>query len=247
MARCPQRHLGARRRPLRDDMRSTAVRSALHVGAHGGDPARSAETAALGNGARSGPRHRALCLPRTPVIVRPAPARWHSPSRSPNRYPWPSRLARHQRRRRVALDARVCSVGDGGSDRCRRAGVLGLGPPGRATIHEWCGLPNTPVQVTTAMGVEELPRGPGRANVAYASSRARAQHYQTKRERKLGHLDRSACGGTPINRTGNRVGNDSVPSWSPDGSQIAFSSAREAAGATSWARSWAPRRIARRA
>jgi serine/threonine protein kinase len=83
-----------------------------------------------------------------------------------------------------------------------------------------------PIQVTTAVGVEEFPAwSPDGRTLAYAADPS-------------GHTSSSAWdiwviqtgGGAPINRTADYKGQDLLPSWSPDGSQIAFWSDRDGPG-----------------
>jgi len=79
----------------------------------------------------------------------------------------------------------------------------------------------SPVQVTTAVGVEEFPLwSPDGKMLAYQSN-------------QRGDWDIwlvQVGSGEPLNRTASYVGADQFPSFSPDGGQIAFWSEREGAG-----------------
>ena len=100
-----------------------------------------------------------------------------------------------------------------------------------------------PVRVTAAVGVEEFPAwSPDGRTLAYVG-------------RVTGSVENSSAnsdiwvaqpgGGPPINRTADYVGQDLFPTWSPDGSQIAFWSDRDGAGCYVMAAlSGTPRRIA---
>jgi serine/threonine protein kinase len=75
-----------------------------------------------------------------------------------------------------------------------------------------------PVQVTSAVGVENYPTwAPDGQRIAYQSTQSgNPDTWVTQ----LG-------GGEPVNLTEDYKGEDSSPSWSPDGSQIAFLSERD--------------------
>jgi Tol biopolymer transport system component len=101
-----------------------------------------------------------------------------------------------------------------------------------------------PVQVTTAVGVEEFPSwSPDGRLLAYV---ARAGvGFDTGLTGNSDIWVAQPGSGMPINRTGDYSGPDLFPTWSPDGSQIAFWSTRDGAGCYVMAAlSGAPRRIA---
>jgi len=78
-----------------------------------------------------------------------------------------------------------------------------------------------PVQVTTAIGIEDYPAlSPDGRMIAYQSDQS-------------GNLDiwiRQIDGGSTVNLTEDYAGSDRCPSWSPDGNLIAFWSEREGGG-----------------
>jgi len=83
-----------------------------------------------------------------------------------------------------------------------------------------------PVQVTSALGVEDYPAwSPDGTTLAYAAS--------MDTNLFLGNWDiwvSQVPGEQPLNRTADHDGNDRYPSWSPDGQRIAFWSDRSAGG-----------------
>ena len=98
-------------------------------------------------------------------------------------------------------------------------GVL-LWSPGRSPDGNVPHLTN-PVQVTSAIGVENLPTwSPEGGRIAYMSNQS-------------GNWDiwvSQVSGGPAVNLTQDFEGLDVGPSWSPDGSQIAFRSGRDGGG-----------------
>ena len=82
-----------------------------------------------------------------------------------------------------------------------------------------------PVQLTFALGVEDFPTwSPDGRTLAYTA----VATYNTRDggDIWITHPGRSQ----PVNRTSDHPGGDCCPSWSPDGSQIAFWSSREGGG-----------------
>jgi Tol biopolymer transport system component len=78
-----------------------------------------------------------------------------------------------------------------------------------------------PVQVTSAIGVEDLPTwSPEGGRIAYMSDQSGNWDIWVSQVR----------GGPAVNLTRDYEGLDTGPSWSPDGSQIAFKSLREGGG-----------------
>ncbi|HXV60715.1 MAG TPA: protein kinase, partial [Vicinamibacteria bacterium] len=78
-----------------------------------------------------------------------------------------------------------------------------------------------PVQVTSAMGVEDDPTwSPDGGQLAYSSDRSGNPDIWVK------HVER----GEPVNRTADYEGLDCCPSWSPDGSELGFWSDRDGGG-----------------
>ena len=80
-----------------------------------------------------------------------------------------------------------------------------------------------PVQVTSAQGAELYP--------TWAPESSRLAYHSTVRG--IGNADvwvTQLAGGQPVNRTADHEGNDWNPSWSSDGSQIAFASSRDGGG-----------------
>jgi Tol biopolymer transport system component len=70
-----------------------------------------------------------------------------------------------------------------------------------------------PVQITSAVGVEDFPTwSPDGGQLAFQSDQSGNPDIWVV------HLG----GGSPVNRTADRLGVDRLPSWSPDASQIAF-------------------------
>jgi Tol biopolymer transport system component len=78
-----------------------------------------------------------------------------------------------------------------------------------------------PTQVTSALGVEQLPTwSPEGRRLAFESDLNGNEDIWVA---QLG-------GSEPVNLTGDHTGRDRDPAWSPDGSQIAFKSTREGGG-----------------
>ena len=100
--------------------------------------------------------------------------------------------------------------------------ALAAGATAAWTIHTMLGGKNgtvqviNPRQVTTATGVEDYPTlAPEGETIAYESN-----------QRGNWDIWVTQVGGVPVNRTEAYAGDDRYPSWSPDGRQIAFWSAR---------------------
>ena len=95
-----------------------------------------------------------------------------------------------------------------------------LWSPGRSPVGNVPRLTN-PVQVTSVIGVENLPTwSPEGGRIAYMSNQS-------------GNWDiwvSQVSGGPAVNLTEDFEGRDGEPSWSPDGSQIAFRSERDGGG-----------------
>jgi Tol biopolymer transport system component/tRNA A-37 threonylcarbamoyl transferase component Bud32 len=84
-----------------------------------------------------------------------------------------------------------------------------------------------PIHVTTTEGVEEFPAwSPDGRMLAYATSSSG----NATNSRAWDIWVVQAGGGAPVNRTADHEGRDLFPSWSPDGSQIAFWSDRDGGG-----------------
>jgi Tol biopolymer transport system component len=98
-----------------------------------------------------------------------------------------------------------------------------------------------PVQVTTAVGVEDYPAwSPDGRTIAFAADPSGQPGGPTWDIWVV-----QPGGGAPINRTADHAGQDLFPSWSPDGTQIAFHSARDGGGCYVMpALAGAPRRVA---
>src|SRR4029077_15099218 len=75
-----------------------------------------------------------------------------------------------------------------------------------------------PLHLTTALGVEEASAWSPHGSMIAFSANGRGNPVSFRWD--IGVID--AAGGTPVNRTADFGGRNQFPSWSPDGTQIAF-------------------------